>query len=97
MVPRRVRAVKVNTGAGRKVDVFLGEEMSQRDELLKALQRGEELTTLDALQRYGVMALSQRMTELQRAGYPVKSEMIDLPTGKRVARYSWTGQVELFA
>ena len=71
------------------MDVFLGAEMSQRDELLKALQRGECLTTLDALQRYGVMALSQRMTELQRAGYPVKSEMIDLPSGKRVAQYSW--------
>jgi hypothetical protein len=63
--------------------------MSQKEELLKALQRGEELTTLDALTRYGVMALSQRMTELQRAGYPVKSEMIDLPSGKRVAQYSW--------
>ena len=71
--------------------------MSQKDVLLKALQSGQSLTTLEALQRYGVMALSQRMTELQRAGYPVKSEMIDLPTGKRVARYSWEGQRELFA
>ena len=71
--------------------------MSQKDVLLKALQSGQSLTTLEALQRYGVMALSQRMTELQRAGYPVKSEMIDLPTGKRVARYSWIGQAELFA
>ena len=77
--------------------LYLGAEMSQREELLKALQRGECLTTLDALQKYGVMALSQRMTELQRAGYPVRSEMIDLPSGKRVARYSWAGQVELFA
>jgi hypothetical protein len=71
--------------------------MSQKDVLLKALQSGQSLTTLEALQQYGVMALSQRMTELQRAGYPVKSEMIDLPTGKRVARYSWEGQRELFA
>ena len=71
--------------------------MSQRETLLQALMMGEQLTTLDALQRYGVMACSQRMTELQRAGYPVKSEMIDLPTGKRVARYSWAGQSELFA
>jgi len=71
--------------------------MSQKDVLLKALQSGQYLTTLEALQRYGVMALSQRMTELQRAGYPVKSEMIDLPNGKRVARYSWEGQRELFA
>jgi hypothetical protein len=71
--------------------------MSQKDVLLKALQSGQSLTTLEALQRYGVMAISQRMTELQRAGYPVKSEMIDLPTGKRVARYSWEGQRELFA
>ncbi len=75
--------------------LYLGEEMSQREELLKALQRGECLTTLDALQKYGVMALSQRMTELQRAGYPVRSEMIDLPSGKRVARYSWFGQMVL--
>lgn len=63
--------------------------MSQRKVLLDALQRGELLTTLDALQRYGVMALSQRMTELQRAGYPVKSEMIELDNGKHVAQYSW--------
>ena len=63
--------------------------MSQREVLLDALQRGELLTTLDALQRYGVMALSQRMTELQRAGYPVKSEMIELDNGKHVAQYFW--------
>ena len=71
--------------------------MSQRDELLKALQRGEELTTLDALTRYGVMALSQRVGELKREGLPIHTEMVDLPNGKRVARYSWEGQRELLA
>ena len=71
--------------------------MSQREELLKALQRGEELTTLDALTRYGVMALSQRVGELKREGLPIHTEMVDLPNGKRVARYSWMGQAELFA
>jgi hypothetical protein len=38
---------------------------------------------------YNVIALSQRMTELQRAGYPIESKMIDTDSGKRVAQYSW--------
>ena len=63
--------------------------MSQKDVLLNALQNGEKLTTLDALMNYNVMALSQRMTELQRAGYPIESKMIDTNSGKRIAQYSW--------
>jgi len=63
--------------------------MSQKDVLLNALQNGEKLTTLDALMNYNVMALSQRMTELKRAGYPIESKMIDTDSGKRIAQYSW--------
>ena len=62
--------------------------MSQKGVLLNALQNGEKLTTFDALMNYNVMALSQRMTELQRAGYPIESKMIDTHSGKRVAQYS---------
>ena len=71
--------------------------MTQAETLLAALQRGEQLTTLDALQRYNVMAVSQRMTELQRKGFPIRSEIVKTPTGKHVARYSWAGQLELMA
>lgn len=59
----------------------------QVDILMDAFDRGEELTVLEAISRYGIYALSQRCGELHREGYPVESEMIDLPNGKRVALY----------
>ena len=71
--------------------------MTQTDILLAALKRGESLTPLDALSRYGVMALSQRMTPLIRAGYPIAVEMVATESGKRVARYCWRGQLGLVA
>ena len=70
--------------------------MNQREILIQAMRdRGERLTTLDALQRYNIMAVSQRMTEMQRDGYPVVSEMVKVPSGKRVARYWWAAQSEM--
>jgi len=63
--------------------------------LLQAFRRGEELTPLDSLSRYGVMALSQRVGELKREGVPIHTEMVDLPSGKRVAKYRLVGQMEL--
>lgn len=68
--------------------------MTQCQLLLAALKRGERLTTLDALNLYGVMALSQRMTDLRADGVPVESETVTLPSGKRVARY-FLRQLEL--
>lgn len=62
--------------------------MTQCEQVLGALKAGESLTTLDALSRFGVMALSQRITDLRREGHPIKSETVKLPNGKRVARYS---------
>lgn len=55
--------------------------------LLNALKAGEELTPLDALRKYHVLALSQRMTDLRRLGWPVKTEMVKIGI-KHVARYS---------
>ena len=69
--------------------------MSQSAQILEALQRGESLTTLEAALKYGVMALSQRVTPMIRAGLPIKSELVKLPNGKRVAKYSWLGQGDL--
>jgi helix-turn-helix protein len=62
--------------------------MNQIDILKAAFERGEELTVLEALTRYGVYALSQRVGELDRSGYPTEHEMVTLPNGKRIARYS---------
>lgn len=40
--------------------------------ILEALQRGEQLSTNDSCIRYGIRALGQRITELRKAGYPIK-------------------------
>lgn len=61
--------------------------MTQLDTLQAALDRGEHLTVASALTTYGVYALSQRMGDLRRQGYPVERTMIDVGTGKRVAQY----------
>lgn len=71
--------------------------MSQEQILLEALRRGESFTTLEALQKYNILAVSQRVTTLQRKGFPIRSEIVKTPTGKHVARYSWAGQLELMA
>lgn len=55
--------------------------------LLRALKAGERLTVAEALSRYGVYALSQRMGELRRSGWPIRSEMVEVRPGTRVARY----------
>ena len=57
--------------------------------LLQAMQRGERLTVAKAMYEYGVYALSQRCGELRvKWGWPIRSTMIELPNGKRVAEYS---------
>ena len=61
---------------------------SQTDILKAAFDRGEVLTVAEALTKYGIYALSQRVGELiHKHKYPVTSEMWITPTGKRVARY----------
>ena len=62
--------------------------MTHLESLKAAFDRGESLTVAEALTRFGIYALSQRCTDLRREGYPVDSTMIELPSGKRVARYA---------
>lgn len=62
--------------------------MSQCEILREWFDAGNSLTVLEALQRFGCYALSQRVGELNREGYGVDSQMIQLESGKRVARYS---------
>ena len=61
--------------------------MSQHAQLLRYLQEGGTLTPLQALEKFGCLALSQRMGELRREGHPIVSEIIRLSNGKRVAQY----------
>jgi len=61
--------------------------MNQLETLRQAFERGERLTVAEALSKYGIYALSQRCGELIRDDYPIVSEPITLPNGKRVAQY----------
>jgi hypothetical protein len=60
---------------------------SQSHILLTALFDGEKLTVSYALEKYGVYALSQRMGELIRFGWPVKKVWKTVRSGKRVMEY----------
>ena len=60
---------------------------SQAYALLQAFQRGERLTVLSAIEKYGVYALSQRCGELRKAGWPIQSRTITTGTNKRVSEY----------
>jgi len=70
--------------------------MKQTEVLLAALMRGEELTPIDALSRYGVLALSQRIGELVRQGHPIERDRKKTRNGKRVGLYRWAGQRQLW-
>lgn len=61
---------------------------TQHHKLLLAFQRGESLTVAEALTQYGVYALSQRVGELKKMGWPILAESYKTPGGARVARYS---------
>ena len=62
--------------------------MTQNEILLDAFKRGERLTVAEALSRYGVYALSQRVGELKRCGWPIDKENYKTQGGATVARYS---------
>ena len=70
--------------------------MSQSAQILDHLRRGNSLTPLDSLALFGCLALSQRIGELKREGWPIESELVEVSNGKRVARYRLRA-AELFA
>jgi len=57
--------------------------------LVRAMQRGERLTMLGAIMKYGVGALSQRIQEIEKEySWPVKRKWLVLPgSKKRVIEY----------
>jgi hypothetical protein len=70
-----------------EMPVRVPEKGTQCYELLRALQRGERLTVKTALDQYGVYALSQRMGELKRTGWPIQSASKKTEGGATVSVY----------
>jgi hypothetical protein len=68
--------------------------MSQSLSILNHLIAGGSLTPLESLNLFGCMALSQRIGELKREGYPIRRELVETPGHKHVARYFWDWDAE---
>jgi hypothetical protein len=61
--------------------------MSQTQQILAALQLGQVLTPLDALDRFGCFRLAARIEELRKLGHPIETLPQRTNTGKKIAAY----------
>lgn len=61
---------------------------SQNQQILRHLQAGGSLTSLEALQRFDCMRLGARIHDLRELGHEIHSDKVRTATGKRVVRYS---------
>lgn len=66
----------------------------QKEKILAMLKAGEQVTPYSALERTGSLRLSERIRELKADGYIIKTEMIKLANGKRVASYKLLPSIE---
>jgi len=75
--------------------------MSQKSDILAALQNGDKLSRLDCLNRFGCFEAPARITKLRQEGYPIETETISWETerGEKKSRAQWslnkTGQLTL--
>ena len=53
----------------------MNERQTQCQEILAALERGREITQLDALRDFGVMRLASRISDLRGQGHPIAKRM----------------------
>jgi len=61
---------------------------SQCAQILKHLQDGNTLTSLEAIFKFGCMRLGSRIYDLREAGHMIIGEMVkDENTGKKYSRY----------
>ena len=60
---------------------------SQEKQILEALQKGQSLTQIQALNRFNCLRLSSRIHRLKSRGHDIKTQMIPTYSGKFIARY----------
>ena len=62
--------------------------MSQEDQILEHLIMGNEITPIDALQKFGCFRLGARIWDLKQKGFQIESKLkSDEVTGKHYAVY----------
>jgi hypothetical protein len=62
--------------------------MSQCETILSHLEAGNTIMPAEAYVMCGTLALHSRIAELRGRGYVIECELITVPSGKRVGRYS---------
>jgi len=62
----------------------------QKMAVLAYLKQGYGLTPLEALRVFKINCLAERIRDLRRMGWDITTTMVQVPSGKRVARYSLT-------
>lgn len=60
--------------------------MTQSESLLSYLMQGNDITPLEALNKFGCFRLGARMWDLRHEGYDIRSRIVDI-NGKHVAQY----------
>ena len=65
-------------------DVASSEKKSQKQEILRYLAKGKELTQLQALEYFGCCRLAARIKDLRDDGWPVETTMVDV-----LGRFGW--------
>lgn len=61
--------------------------MSQNMQILKALQAGDRITPIDALNRFGCFSLARRILDLKRMGHNIQCRIVKGANGKRWGEY----------
>ena len=61
---------------------------SQKRRILEYLKTGKTLTNREAQRLFECDRAPARIKELRNSGYPIRTEMITVKSGKRIGRYS---------
>ena len=70
--------------------------MTQCEQVIRHMEESGSITSLEAMQEYGIMRLASRITDLKKAGIPIHRDMVSQKNryGETVtfARYSICGR-----
>ena len=50
--------------------------MTQTERIIRHLEVFGSITSLEAMQEYGIMRLASRISDLKKVGVPIRSEMV---------------------
>ena len=64
--------------------------MTHEEIIIKHLKEHGKITSLVAMNKYRIMRLASRVSDLKRKGYPIKAVTVCGKNGKHWAEYRWT-------